>query len=54
LSTEFIACADDFVAGKSILQYLPSEEEQNQILARQIEKEKSERSASGKSGFQSA
>lgn len=34
LSAAFVSCADDFVAGKSVLKYLPSEEEQNEIIAR--------------------
>ena len=34
LSAAFIACADDFVAGNSVRKYLPSKEEQLEILDR--------------------
>ena len=40
LSAAFVACADDFVAGKSVRGYLPSEEEQNEIVARFKQQEK--------------
>jgi hypothetical protein len=32
LSPVFVACADDFVAGKSVRQYIPSENEVTEIL----------------------
>ena len=38
LSSTFVSCADDFVAGKDIQEYLPTKEEQEKILA-QIEKQ---------------
>jgi len=34
VSPEFVACADDFVAGQSVEKYLPTEAEQEEILAR--------------------
>ena len=34
LSAVFVACSDDFIAGKSIQEYFPTEEEQNEILAK--------------------
>ena len=42
LSASFVACADDFVSGKSIQQYLPTEEEQEDIIARIKEREEQE------------
>jgi len=42
LSASFVSCADDFVADKNVLKYLPREEEQNQIIARFKEQETDE------------
>ena len=39
LSARFVACADDFVACKSIQKYFPTEEEENEILAKIKEQE---------------
>ena len=39
LSSAFVACADAFVAGESVRKYLPTEEEQNEILKKIREKE---------------
>ncbi len=45
LSPTFVACADDFVAGKSIERYLPTDDDQEkmeEILRKIQEKEKEE------------
>ncbi len=34
VSATFVACADDFVAGKSVEKYLPTDEEEEEILRR--------------------
>jgi hypothetical protein len=39
LSPTFAACADDFVAGKSVVKYLPTDEEQEEIIRKIKEKE---------------
>jgi hypothetical protein len=45
LSAALVACADDFVAGKSVEKYLPTDEEQEQIPRRIQEKEQTEQAA---------
>jgi hypothetical protein len=42
LTDTFVACASDFVAGKSVEKYLPTEEDQEETLREIQEKEKSE------------
>ena len=39
LSSTFVACADDFVAGKSVEKYLPTDKEQEEIVRKIREKE---------------
>ena len=39
LSSPFVACADDFVAGKSVKKYLPTHEEMEEMIHKNREKE---------------
>ena len=45
LSPTLVSCIDDFVGGKSIEHYLPSEDEAEEILRRSIEAEKKQENA---------